>query len=87
LELHKEFGVYIPLDMEVTQGGKKGTYFLKNEPILIKGHNRILQLECSQNLGVVYQKRPEELFDTESLGLKILSSGPFRIRLKTLSLT
>jgi hypothetical protein len=81
LELHESFGVYFPLEMVVTQEGKKGTYFLKNKPILIQGHNQSFTLLSDHNIGLMMEKRPKELFSTLSLSLKILSSGPYTIKI------
>jgi hypothetical protein len=82
LQLHAHFHIYLPYGMELLQFGKKGTYFLKNEPIKITGHDKTLILESTVNLAVGYKKPPYELFDQVGLYLKVNLSGPFKIHLK-----
>lgn len=80
LALHESLGIYMPKEMTLHQFGKKGTYFLKNEPIIIEGLSHKFTLISSVNLAVAYDKRPQELFDETSLALKALSSGPLQIK-------
>lgn len=82
LELHNEFGLYFPFDMEVTQNQKKGTYFLKNVPIYVKGHGKAFIIISSNNLVLEYQKRKQELFTSSCIALKNQTSGPFTIQLE-----
>lgn len=82
LELHQEFGVYFPMMMTVLQNDKKGTYFLKNEPIYVSGFTKTFKVTSSKNLAFEYQKRKQELFQSSCLVLKNQTSGSFHIRIE-----
>ncbi len=79
LDLHEALGIYFPKNMVVTQKGLKGTYFIKNIPILVEGHDKSFVITSDHNMGLVKEKRPKELFDEPSLSLKILSSGDYNL--------
>lgn len=81
LALHEEFGLYFPDKMLITQSDHKGTYFLKNQPIMIQGLGKKFKLQSSANLVLEYQKRKQELLGSSCLALKNQSSGSFQIEL------
>jgi len=79
LSLHQEGGIYFPQSMSVTQGGRKGTLLLKNQPILILGLNKSIKVLSTKDLILKYEKRPQELFHEVSSSLKAALSGSFDI--------
>lgn len=82
LQLQEEFGLYFPRQMQITQAGEKGTYFLKDQPILIEGLGKSFKIHSSAPVVLEYQKRKQELFNDSCLALKNQSSGSFTIELE-----
>lgn len=82
LELHTEFGLYFPSQMQILQNNQKGTYFVKNDEITVTGLGKIFKISSTANLALEYQKRKQELFNSSCLALKNQTSGPFKIHLE-----